>query len=139
MGLQSISLTPARSRGIYMPAVWWARPPQTTSPFPSWLPPFPRAQQRPIGIWLKRFLRHPFPPINRAWQRKKPMNVKSPANPVGDGSSGVKVNRDSLPSEDGRKQGRDVPSYLSWNLRITCTRDLFACTAGMEKTEHILS
>lgn len=51
--------------------VCWATT-DRTSPFPSWLPPFPRAQQRPIGIWHKRFLLHPFPPINRTWQRKNP-------------------------------------------------------------------
>lgn len=45
---------------------------------------------------------------------EKTVNVKSPANPVGDCPSGVKIDRDSPPSEEGLKQGRDVPSYLSW-------------------------
>lgn len=43
---------------------------------------------------------------------EKPVNLKSPANPVGAGPSGVQINWESLPLEERQEQGRDVPLFV---------------------------
>lgn len=139
MGLQNITLTQAESREIYIPTVWWIQSPQTVPlPFLLGFLHFPKHNKQLNRIWHKRFLLHPFPPINRTWQRKSPANVKSTANSIKDGPFGIKINQDYLPSEGGTEAGKGFHQLLVLELENTMQQES-ASTAGTEKTEYILS
>lgn len=110
--------------GIYMPAVWWIQSPQALPlPFLLGFLQLPEHSSR-RGEYGRGFFSTRLPLLIEHGRGETPGTASQRLTQFMTAHLESKSTRTLLHQKEERELGRDVTSYLSWSLRMTCTGDV---------------